>query len=110
MVVLGSGRREHLGFIEQLTLTEKTVLMALLDWNHMATRSNSYGIANKCLISVSGVGMALRSLADRGIVLRSASKTWFIKPDIKERLMSEFGHKDSARVSEPVPSETAQSD
>lgn len=88
MGILGSGRRESLGFVEDLTPSEKMVLECLLDWDYMKVRCNSFNISNKIKISQSSITKALHYLNHRGIVLKSSGRSWFINPKIKEQLRS----------------------
>lgn len=86
MASLGSGRKESLGFIENLTPSEKMVLECLLDWDYLSMRANSFSISNKINISQASVGKALHYLNYRGVVLKSAGRSWFINPKIKDQL------------------------
>ena len=100
MAGLGSGRKYSFGFIENLRESEVVILKAMLNWNHAAYKANYRSIAAKCNIASSTVSAALFYLSGRGIVKRSLGRSWFIMPEIKAKLIQEFGHTDLVSPSE----------
>lgn len=86
MGLLGSGRNENFGFIENLRTSEVVVLKELANWNYFSQRATSFNIAHRAGFSTSSAQKALQYLQMRGIVQRTDGRSWFISPKLKDRI------------------------
>lgn len=77
--------------ITGLKESDVTVMKVLLNWPFALQRASFFHIAQKTGLSTSMVILAVRRLRDRGILMKSAGGSYFIKDPLRKKIIAEIG-------------------
>jgi len=82
--------KASVGSITDLTNSEREIILSLYDWNFQLSKANSFNIAKDTKLATSTVTLGLRSLAYRGIVVKSPSGVYHLISEVAQQLKKDL--------------------